>query len=135
MRRWATEVLERRILLKIPWASGRGIGDYLRYRLFQSERFKFDVYLLYYPQGTCVMPHYDKAPLAGHAHHRVNLELVRPNKGGLFKHVNRGDQAVKAPASRLTHFRPDNARHWVTPITDGYRLVLSVGWLRAEAGE
>lgn len=118
------------LLEHIHWTRGRGIGGYDKYKLFESKLFKCDAYLLYYRQGSQVKPHYDKAPLDDHEHHRVNIELVRPEQGGSFKYVKRGDKTVWFGKHRVVRFRPDEVRHWITPIARGYRLVLSFGWLQ-----
>lgn len=131
MRQWLADVLEKLVLSRIPWVKGRGIGGYSKYGLFESKRYKLDCYLIYYQQGSSVHPHCDPAPhpYKDHEHHRVNITLIRPEAGGRFKFVGHGKKIVEFPKGRIVRFRPDDVRHWVTPVAKGYRLVLSFGWL------
>lgn len=128
MRQQLANIFEKLVLSRIPWVLGRGIGGYKKYSLFESKKHKCDAHLIYYPPGSSVRPHADPAPY-GHEHHRVNITLVRPAAGGLFKFVAHKNKLVESPDGRIVRFRPDSVRHWITPVKNGYRLVLSIGWL------
>lgn len=108
-----------RLLLQLPWVQGRQKADYKKLRLFLSKRLSMDAWLIYYPHGSRLPRHTDK--LNGRHHYRYNFTLVKPRAGGEL----RGSEII-AQSGRLSFFRSDKP-HWVTK-TDGWRLVLSVGY-------
>lgn len=108
------------------WKEGRQGGGYRKLTLLNCKRFKFDLHFISMPTGSSVPWHTDPSP-EGHEHHRVNLTLRRPRSGG--------ETWIEAPfvmlrvPRRCYRFRPDLARHCVTPIEDGELWLLSFGWL------
>ena len=121
------------------WGKGRQEGGYDKFPIWVSERFRFDAYLLRFPQGSEVKRHLDPAP-DGYAHHRVNFILRRPRAGGKIgvdiapAQRDEGKEwrwgISEIVQDRIFHFRPDQYLHYMTPITEGGMLMLSVGWLR-----
>lgn len=81
----------------------------------------FDAYILHYPKGSSIQWHRDENERGNH--YRMNLELWR-GEGGKFlckeKILDWG---------RLQLFRPDLHLHSVTEVTEGMRIVFSVGWI------
>jgi len=108
------------------WESGRQNGGYEKLKLFSSERFKCDAYLLRMKAGSEIPIHVDPA-VAGYEHHRVNLILRKPKQGGTF--VCAGTY-FESFFGRIIRFRPDIQRHCVTEVDSGVRIVLSFGWLK-----
>lgn len=112
------------------WQYGRQGTGYSKLLFFSSERFKFDVYLLKYPEGSSTSWHRDKVKEG--KHHRLNL-VVRKAEGGRFLVQLPTDYAEDAGmvflSGRLNYFRPDVLSHKVTKIIKGTRYVLSIGWV------
>ena len=106
----------------MKWEEGRQQTGYMKKCLINSKRFKFDVYLLKYPEGSYIPAHIDSAIIPFHEHHRVNIILKEADLGGNF-YVNE-----KKQYGRYHRFRPDQVEHEVTTIHRGTRWVLSVGW-------
>lgn len=106
----------------MKWEEGRQQTGYMKKCLINSKRFKFDVYLLKYPEGSYIPKHIDSAIIPFHEHHRINLILKKPKDGGKF-YINGVEQR-----GRYFKFRPDVVEHHVTKITKGTRYVLSIGW-------
>lgn len=102
------------------WESGRQGTGYKIHTFFNNKKFKMDCHLLWYPHGTYIPPHKDSNP--GGKHHRLNIVLVKPFKGGNF-YCNR---SILALGQRVHLFRPDKYSHFVSPCV-GERLVLSFG--------
>lgn len=109
---------------KLPWIDGRQGTGYKKIKLLESKKFLFDCYLLYFPEGSEIPPHRDPVP-QGYKHYRLNIFLVKAIEGGIFLCKN-----TIHSFSRFQLFRPDVEEHSVSKITKGYRLVLSIGWLR-----
>jgi hypothetical protein len=111
------------ILKRLPWSSGRQDGGYKKLRLFQSKLLLCDCYLLYYPQGSRIGVHTDEVSFG--RHYRLNIMLKKAKKGGEF---------VCPEATftwwRFALFRPDIQEHMVKTIQEGYRVMLSIGWVR-----
>jgi hypothetical protein len=114
--------------MKLPklfrWTPGRqGTG----YRIFPLMRWiypipiRFDSYILHYPKGSSIGWHSDPNPFGNH--YRLNFELWR-GKGGDFLC---GETIVDW--GRLHIFRPDINPHRVTEVTEGTRIVFSLGWI------
>lgn len=112
------------------WEAGRQGGGYEKMKLFESRRFKFDLYLLRYREGSEVKPHTDPAK-NGYKHFRLNLILKEAEEGGRFL-ISPPMLVEKVGLNfrRLKLFRPDIQKHAVTQVLKGTRLVLSLGWLR-----
>lgn len=111
------------LIKKLPWEQGRQGTGYNKICLFMSRRLKCDCYFLYYPQGSEIPIHTDQ--VSGGRHYRLNIMLKKARKGGNFVCE---DPLFKK--WRVTLFRPDASPHAVTRIEDGYRLMLSIGWVR-----
>ena len=112
-----------RLLKKLPWQQGRQGTGYNKLCLLQSKHLKFDAYLLYYPQGSRIGVHTDEVESG--RHYRLNIMLKKAKKGGDFICPD-----VSFRFWRVALFRPDIQEHLVTTIQDGYRVMLSIGWVR-----
>jgi len=110
-------------LKKLPWQQGRQGTGYNKICLAQSRRFKFDCYLLYYPMGSRVGAHTDEVESG--RHYRLNVMLKKAKRGGEFKCPDASFRWW-----RIALFRPDIQEHFVTTIQEGYRVMLSIGWVR-----
>ncbi len=106
----------------MKWETGRQDTGYFKKCLINSKLFKFDVYLLKYPEGSYINPHIDSAIIPFHEHHRVNIVLKNADLGGHFWLDD------KCQRGRFHYFRPDKVRHSVNTIHRGTRYVLSIGW-------
>ncbi len=106
----------------MKWEGGRQQTGYMKKCLINSKRFKFDVYLLKYPEGSYIPPHIDSAIIPFHEHHRVNIVLKKPELGGQFFLDG------ELQDGRFHKFRPDQVEHEVTTIHRGTRYVISIGW-------
>lgn len=82
---------------------------------------RFDCYLFRYPTGSRIPKHKD--PSFGLRHYRLNIELVRAKRGGQFICPN-----MIFSFWRIHFFRADDSYHWVTPIEEGTRWLLSFGF-------
>ena len=114
------------------WKPGRLGTGYQRFTLFVSKLLKFDILLIRMSEGIEVPAHYDSVPEELQAvgfwvHRRFNIILKQPKKGGKFYVEFDGEQ--KPTNKRINYFSPSHAKHGVTKIEDGERLVLSFGWL------
>lgn len=123
------------LLARFVQTPGRGHGTYFTRKMFALDRLKCDCYLIFYPEGGGVEPHYDPSPVDGYGHHRVNITIVKPKRGGTFKYRLSDDPFMRGIIfvpnnQRFIRFRPDLHEHWIVPVAEGYRLVLSFGWLR-----
>jgi hypothetical protein len=105
------------------WEEGRQGSGYYKLKLMESRFFKFDMYLLKFPEGSYIETHTDPAP-KDHDHHRLNIVLKRAKKGGRFVKSN------NIQYGRVFKFRPDIEEHYVEDIEEGTRYVFSVGWLK-----
>ncbi len=112
------------LLMKVKWTNGRQEGGYKIFRLFQSKKFRFDSYLLYYPEGSEIPSHIDKVEQG--KHYRINVELIKAKTGGKF--LLEGKPKFKW--WRVVYFCPSDQTHSVTKINKGYRLVFSIGWIK-----
>ena len=114
----------------MKWEEGRQKTGYFKMKLFESKWFKFDIYLLKYPEGSYIKPHIDEAitkvivngVTTLHEHHRLNIVLKNAGFGGYFC-INE-----KSQQGRFHYFRPDLVEHAVTTIHEGTRYALSIGW-------
>lgn len=113
----------------LKWIKGRQAGDYEKLPLIVSKRFKFDLYLLRFPDGSSVPWHRDPA-IEGYRHHRINLTLNSCCVGsGVF--------LVDGPYTKLgplVKFRPDIYLHCLTKVekifSNQYLYMLSIGFLK-----
>ena len=81
----------------------------------------WDCYILKYPTGSEIKEHVD--PLTNQNHYRLNIVIKKPRKGGVFYAEK---TIINTPRIKL--FRPDIYKHSLTPIEEGTRYVLSIGW-------
>lgn len=88
----------------------------------------WDVYLIWYPDGSHITKHVDDAQ-HGKRHRRINAVLAHAHSGGeLWIDGRRIDLAV----GDAVRFYPDREVHEVTPVV-GTRLLFSVGaWIEPE---
>jgi hypothetical protein len=112
-----------RLIARLPWQKGRQGTGYNKICLMQSRRWLCDAYLLYYPVGSEVPLHVDEVNFG--RHFRLNIMLKRAKSGGEFICVN---PIVRW--WRVFYFRPDASQHMVTKIEEGYRVMLSIGWVQ-----
>lgn len=107
----------------LRWKSGRQGTGYEKMLLLVNPYWRpFDCYLLRYSTGTGVPEHTD--PVDDKRHYRLNLVLKKARSGGKF----RCEDSIYE-SSRIKLFRPDRSPHSVTPVEDGVRYVLSIGWV------
>lgn len=111
------------------WQPGRQGTGYHKLRLFSSHLLKCDCYLLKYCEGAGIPPHTDPA-LPGYRHFRINAVLKQAKSGGVLSIVD-----TLWSRGRVHLFRPDLVEHSVSPVLEGTRLVLSIGWLKRSTGE
>lgn len=113
----------------IKWQEGRQKGGYLKFKLLESKRFMFDIYILKFPVGSVVPPHTDP-PKKGYRHFRLNIILKKAIEGGRFFMMSKKKVFKAKFFGRIWFFRPDVYMHRVTKIKKGTRYVLSIGFLR-----
>ena len=113
----------------IKWEEGRQKGGYLKFKLFQSKKFKFDIYILKFPVGSFVPPHTDPA-VKGYKHFRLNVILKNAKEGGVFSIMSKTFNFKSKFFGRINFFRPDKHVHRVSKVKIGTRYVLSIGFLR-----
>jgi hypothetical protein len=107
----------------LRWVTGRLGTGYDKMLLAAGTRpMPFDMYLLRFPEGSSVPEHNDQAPSG--RHFRLNIVLVEAESGGVFRCSH-----ALFETRRVKLFRPDTARHSVSEIESGTRLVLSIGWV------
>lgn len=114
------------------WVEGRQGSGYYKMKLLSPKRFKFDCYLLKYPEGSFIKSHKDPSE-KGFEHHRLNILLRDCEEGGNFRctvNTARG----KFLGFKWCKFRPDLYYHSVSKVSKGARWVLSIGWLK-EVGD
>lgn len=106
----------------LRWVPGRQGTGYAKMLLATSSwPIGFDLYLLRYEKGQGITRHTD--PVPGKRHYRINVELIR-GKGGQF-HCE-GQYRKWGP---MIFFRSDINPHWVDPVEEGRRIVVSLGWV------
>lgn len=108
------------------WILGRQNSGYWKFKIFDNHY--FDTWLVKYPTGSSIPQHVDV--IEGHTHTRVNIILQKPISGGVFKCDN-----VKTLFDRIHIFRSDINKHSVSTITDGVRIVISIGIFRKIKGD
>ncbi len=109
----------------LRWEEGRQGSGYSK-MLLATAPFPvgWDMYLIKFPLESFIGAHKD--PVPDKRHFRLNLTLWDSSDGGDFICEPEGI-VFKLP--RLVLFRPDVAKHSVTEIMKGRRLVLSVGFI------
>jgi len=105
------------------WEKGRQESGYLKMLLLKSNIFKFDLYLIKFPQGSLIKPHTDI--VQNEKHYRINIILKNAKEGGEFI-----CSKLMYNSKRIKIFRPDIEEHSVSKIKEGTRLVISLGWIR-----
>lgn len=119
----------------MKWQMGRQGTGYYKFMLVPkriSALLKFDMLLMKMGKGAYVPPHIDPihkdlCDLGYKSHHRLNIILSKPKKGGIFYTVDHGIR--KLIYNRINYFNPCHAEHGVTPIEEGSRFVFSIGWI------
>ncbi len=104
----------------LHWRAGRQHTGYDKMLVFRHKR--CDIYFLRYPQGVGIPLHRDAVD--GFRHYRFNFVLRQPQVGGLFN--------CEYPiwiTDRIKFFRSD-FQHTVSPVVEGQRVLLSVGFLK-----
>lgn len=104
------------------WEEGRQKSGYKKLCLFYLEwPIAMDMYLLKYERGNFIAPHRDV--VQGKKHYRCNVTLRKACKGGKFS-----CEKVLFNFWRVCLFRPDISTHSVTEISQGSRVLFSIGW-------
>lgn len=112
----------------LTWQSGRQGGGYDKLLLAKSERFKFDLYLLRFPEGSSVQVHRDPSP-DGYEHHRINMTLRAAEKGGVT-FIEQKNASMLPMRRAIYRFRPDRLWHYMSRVEKGSVLLLSLGFLK-----
>jgi hypothetical protein len=102
------------------WELGRQSSGYAKFKIFSF--YKYDMYILKFPEGSVITPHVDIVD--SRRHFRANIIIKHAKTGGTFKCLN-----TICNFSRLKIFRPDMEMHSVSKIIKGTRYVLSIGWV------
>lgn len=106
------------------WQTGRKSSGYSKMLLATGRLpIPFDFYLLKFPFGSFINEHVDK-PEDGYRHYRINIILKKSKKGGEFNCAK-----TIFSTKRVKFFRPDISKHSVSKVEDGFRLVISFGFL------
>lgn len=107
----------------LRWRKGRQNDEYDKFLLARSPKWRFDAWILRYPEGAQGIPvHRDT--VQGYRHYRLNIVLKKCKRGGYFR-----CEAPIYTSERIKFFRSD-FDHTVSPIKEGKRVLLSIGWLR-----
>lgn len=114
----------------LRWEKGRQGGGYEKLMLISNPfLFRFDCYILKFPDGSEIFSHRD--PVDGFRHYRLNIILRRARYGGIFfigqTDLVTGLGVMKAKPHRVTFFRPDEMIHSMSPVV-GNHYILSIGW-------
>lgn len=107
----------------LRWTKGRQGTGYEKLKIFEMGHSRIggiDAYLLLYKPGDSIPVHVD--PVPGKRHYRLNLTLRNAKEGGEL-----WVEKTIIKLGPLTIFRSDLAKHAVTPLITGTRLVLSLG--------
>ena len=109
----------------MKWIKGRQDSGYLKIKIIESTKFKFDCYLIKYPTNSSIPKHTDKVT-KDYTHNRINIILKKAKKGGIFKCQKYKTYFFK----RVIKFKPSEFEHSVSKIEKGNRYILSLGWLK-----
>lgn len=107
---------------KSKFVQGRQGGRYTKWLLFESQLFKFDLYILHFEKGAYVNSHIDEC-IEGYEHHRVNISWTPQNQMRVIGELR------SWLGNRVMYLRPDRDRHYTFPARKAYYM-LSIGWLR-----
>lgn len=102
----------------MKWVAGQLGSGYEKLTLLKFPC--LDMHLIRFPKGSHIDPHVDPAPKG--RQWRMNVVLKVCEQGGDFVCPN-----AFVNWRRLKIFRPDVQTHEVTRVTEGDRLVLTVG--------
>ena len=102
------------------WGDDAYHTGYRIFTLFFSK--VFDCYVFHYKEGSYIPRHKD--PGSGRRVYRLNIELVKAKKGGTFV----CKKLIWSKWGRVYLFRADDSYHYVTPIEQGSRWLLSFGF-------
>jgi len=108
------------------WTKGRQGTGYEKLTLLLSRHLKLDAYIIRLPTGVDVPRHTDPA-VPGFGHHRINITMRAPKRGGVTYIQASDGSSHRAP--RAYKFRPDEQVHYVTRIDEGELWLFSIGWL------
>jgi len=115
----------------LTWDKGRQDSGYEKMLLATSKFFKFDCYILKFPDGVGIPTHVDPS-IPGYEHHRFNFFLTTPS-------IGTGVVTIEGPHWETKHgrahkFRPDLYQHHMTPArriwSNNATYILSIGWLK-----
>lgn len=104
------------------WVKGRQGTGYQKLKLFQF--LNMDCYILRYKEGDFIPEHRD--PVPGRKHYRFNIELKKPEAGGIFQYRCIKKNMWITPG-RVTLFRSDICDHRVSRIKKGSRYIITFG--------
>lgn len=95
----------------------------------QSVSDHWDAYLLFYPSGSYIGWHKDRAPFKKE-HVRLNVVIQGDEKSGHFnvRDESKEERSVRIPVGSGVVFSPSKISHSVDMV-EGKRLVLSIGAL------
>lgn len=105
------------------WQPGRQNSGYDLLTIVNDPHIPFDFHIIRYKVGARIPPHID--PVKDGRHFRLNIVLKKAKYGGTFVCL-----AGRNWWKRVHFFRPDIMYHSVTPVLQGTRYVLSIGWKR-----
>jgi hypothetical protein len=108
----------------MKWTKGRQGTGYEKLKLLELGHRSIggiDAYLLKYGVGDSIPVHTD--PVPGKRHYRLNLTLRNAKEGGELW----VEKKILGIGKRIILFRSDLAKHSVTEIGSGVRIVLTIG--------
>lgn len=118
----------------LSWKNGRQKGSsYKVVKLFESQRFNFDIYIIKMEVGDFINPHIDHSPIEDMIHYRLNILLKKPLKGGRFFTIDKNTKE-KTFYKSFVKFASSEVIHGVTKVISGTRYLLSIGWLNDKKG-
>ena len=108
----------------LRWGYDKFDTGYRIFTFFYSRKLGIDCYLFHYKKGSFIPKHKDPSKYGDM--YRFNIELLKPSKGGQF-HCRKSIWSFK---NRIFLFNASQNYHYVTPIEEGSRWVLSFGWTK-----
>ena len=116
--------MKNKLTLKLfKWGYGKHKTGYRVFTFIYSKYLKLDYYAIHYCKGTSIPKHKD--PIIDGKMYRLNIEIWKAKKGGKFN----CESTIFSIFDRIILFRPDINEHYVTPVEEGNRWVLSLGKL------
>lgn len=109
----------------MKWTPGRLRPGYFKLLLFESRRWKCDLYILKVEKGKIIPWHRDRAPAEGFIHKRWNFHLWGLGLMSLWE----SDHRLMFPG-RAVVFEASARPHRFDPIHQCY--LISFGWLIKE---